>query len=245
MGWRSLILAGLIFFSIAWQRVEAVEISTVEFGGKTFTVCRVDVRKEHLDLFHRDAQGQPIKTFNRLLALLQPQKRNLVFAMNAGMFHPDFSAVGLFVAGGQQLVPLNTANGGGNFFLKPNGVFALTDRGARVLEASEYPKLRERVQLATQSGPLLVHNGRLHSAIRQDSESRLVRNGVGVPSPDTAIFVMSEVPVNFYEFATFFRDQLHCPDVLFLDGTLSSIYAPALKRNDFRMDLGPMIGVTE
>jgi len=56
---------------------------------------------------------------------------------------------------------------------------------------------------------------------------------------------MSEVPVNFYEFATFFRDQLHCPDVLFLDGTISSIYAPELKRNDFRMDLGPIIGVTE
>jgi len=142
-------------------------------------------------------------------------------------------------------VPLNTASGDGNFFLKPNGVFALTDQGARVVESSEYPKLREHVVLATQSGPLLVQRGRLHPAIREDSQSRLVRNGVGVPSPGIAIFVMSEVPVNFYEFATFFRDQLHCPDVLFLDGTLSSIYAPAIRRNDFRMDLGPIIGVTE
>jgi uncharacterized protein YigE (DUF2233 family) len=68
---------------------------------------------------------------------------------------------------------------------------------------------------------------------------------VGVPSPDIALFVISEAPVNFYEFATFFRDQLRCPDALFLDGTISSLYAPELKRSDFRMSLGPIIGVTE
>jgi uncharacterized protein YigE (DUF2233 family) len=56
---------------------------------------------------------------------------------------------------------------------------------------------------------------------------------------------MSEVPVTFHEFATLFRDRLHCSDALFLDGTISSWYAPALKRDDFRMDLGPIIGVTE
>jgi uncharacterized protein YigE (DUF2233 family) len=68
---------------------------------------------------------------------------------------------------------------------------------------------------------------------------------VGVPSPNVAVFAISEAPINFYEFATMFRDLLHCPDALFLDGTISSLYSPELKRNDFRMDLGPMIGVTE
>jgi uncharacterized protein YigE (DUF2233 family) len=231
--------------SIALHRAAAVEFSTVEFAGKTFTVCRVNVRKEHLDLFHRDEQGQPFKRFNNLGLWLQQRDRKLVFAMNAGMYHADFSAVGLFVSGGREFVPLNTASGDGNFFLKPNGVFALTENGARVVESSEYPKLQERVILATQSGPLLVRAGKLHPAIRAESESRLMRNGVGIPSPDIAMFVMSEVPVNFYEFATFFRDQLHCPDALFLDGTISSLYSTALKRNDFRMDLGPIIGVTE
>ena len=55
----------------------------------------------------------------------------------------------------------------------------------------------------------------------------------------------SEAPVNFHEFATMFRDVLRCPDALFLDGTISSLHAPKLNRSDFRMDLGPMIGVTE
>jgi uncharacterized protein YigE (DUF2233 family) len=165
--------------------------------------------------------------------------------MNAGMYHGDFSAVGLYVSGGQQLAPLNTTNGNGNFFLKPNGVFAVTKTGARVVESSEYPMLHERVILATQSGPLLVRGGKLHPAFNANSESRLFRNGVGVPSPAVALFVISEAPVNFYEFATLFRDKLRCPDALFLDGTISSLHAPELKRSDFRKDLGPIIAVTE
>jgi uncharacterized protein YigE (DUF2233 family) len=86
--------------------------------------------------------------------------------------------------------------------------------------------------------------GILH-AFKEGSENRLFRNGVGVPSPDVALFAISEAPVNFHEFATTFRDVLHWPEALFLDGTISSLYAPKLDRCDFRMDLGPIVGVTE
>jgi len=223
----------------------AVEMSVVESAGKRFTVCRVNVRKEQLELFHRDDAGVPFKRFERLATWLQPSGRKLVFAMNAGMYHGDFSAVGLSVSAGRELTPLNTAVGEGNFFLKPNGVFLVSDTGAHVVETSEYPRLGARARIATQSGPLLVHGGRIHQAFRPNSENKLFRNGVGVPSPDAAIFVISESPVNFHEFATLFRDKLGCANALFLDGTISSLYAPALKRNDFRMDLGPILGVTE
>jgi uncharacterized protein YigE (DUF2233 family) len=56
-------------------------------------------------------------------------------------------------------------------------------------------------------------------------------------------FVISESPVTFYEFASFFRDSLHCRDALYLDGTISSLYAPSLKREDRGSDMGPMLGV--
>jgi len=223
----------------------AVEFGTVEIAGKRVTVCRVDVRKERLQLFHRDENGQPFKRFPALADWLAGRERKLTFAMNGGMYHGDFSAVGLSVADGKPLTPLNTANGEGNFFLKPYGVFAVTEAGALVIATSEYPQLREAVLLATQSGPLLVRGGKLHAAFKPGSANRLLRNGVGVPSPDVALFAISEVPVNFHEFATMFRDVLHCPDALFLDGTVSSLYAPKLKRSDFRMDLGPILGVTE
>jgi len=242
---KVLLLTLWVLLLTLFSNASAVEISTVEIAGKRVTICRVNLRKDHIELFHRDETGQPFKRFDRLAAWLQTRGQKLVFAMNAGMYHGDFSAVGLFVSGGRQLVPLNTASGEGNFFLKPNGVFAVTESGVRVIESSEYAKLRERVILATQSGPLLVHGGKIHPVFKANSESRLFRNGVGIPSPDVAVFAISEAPLNFYEFATLFRDTLHCPDALFLDGTVSSLYSTELKRNDFRMDLGPMIAVTE
>ncbi len=223
----------------------AVEFSTVEIAGKRVTVCRVDVHKERLQLVHRDDAGQPFKRFDRLTAWLQPRGQTLVFAMNGGMYHGDFSAVGLSVSDGQQLTPLNVAKGKGNFFLKPNGVFLVSEAGARIVESSEYPRLHERAIIATQSGPLLVHDGKIHPAFKPTSKSRRIRNGVGVSSPEIAIFAISEAPVNFHEFARLFRDTLRCPNALFLDGVISSLHSPALKRSDSRMDLGPIIAVTE
>lgn len=237
----SLFAVALAFCSSA----SAVEFSTANAAGKKLTVCRVDLRKERLQLFLRDDAGQSIKRFDRLAAILQARGQKLIFAMNAGMYHADFSPVGLFISEGKQLAPLNTANDDGNFFLKPNGVFLITEHGARVVETSEYPQLRERVILATQSGPMLVHRGKLHPAFNANSESLLYRNGVCAPTPHEVIFVNSEDPINFHEFATFFRDKLGCTEALFLDGTINSLYSTELKRNDARMDLGPLIGVVE
>jgi uncharacterized protein YigE (DUF2233 family) len=223
----------------------AVEFSVAEIAGKKATVCRVDLSKEKLRLFLRDDTGRSLKTFGDIQSWLQPQNQRLVFAMNAGMYHGDFSPVGLFVSDGKELSPLNTGSAFGNFFLKPNGVFAITEKGAQVVETSEYPKLKSRVILASQSGPMLLRKGVIHPVFKPDSSSRLYRNGVGVPTPRVALFVITEAPVNLYEFALLFRDVLHCPDALYFDGTVSSLYAPTLQRNDRRMDLGPIVGVTE
>jgi uncharacterized protein YigE (DUF2233 family) len=240
--WHGLIIALVLAGTGA---ASAVDFSTVEFSGRRFTVCRVNVKKERLQLFQNDEAGRAFNRFTRLAPWLEAHGQKLIFAMNGGMYHGDFSSVGLTVLDGKQTVPLNTANAEGNFFLKPNGVFLLSEGGARVVETSEYPKIQERVTLATQSGPLLLRGGRINPAFNANSPNRLFSNGVGVPSPDQAIFVISEAPVTFYELATLFRDKLGCPDALFLDGTVSSLYAPMLKRNDFRMNLGPIIGVTE
>lgn len=220
---------------------DLASVSTIE--GRKVTVCRVDLHKEVLEIFLRDAVGAPLKSFDGIERYLEPQGKRLVFGMNAGMYHGNLSPVGLLVSHGVTLRPLNLEGGGGNFFLKPNGVFMISDRGARVIASDEYPELNEKVLLATQSGPLLLRAGRLHPAFHQDSKNRLYRNGVGVVSPQSVVFAISEEPVNFYEFATLFRDVLHCQDALFLDGTISSLHAPELKRSDKKMDLGPIIGI--
>jgi uncharacterized protein YigE (DUF2233 family) len=241
---RALLLT-IVLAATALSRAAALDFETVVYGGKRFTVCRVVISKDRLQIYHRDERGVPIRRLERLKTWLDARQQKLLFAMNGGMYHGNFAPVGLLVCDSWEMNPLNAMRGAGNFFLKPNGVFAVTEKGAQVVETSEYARLRERVILATQSGPMLVRHGVIHPAFRPESESRLIRNGVGVPSPGIAIFVISEDPVNFHQFASLFRDRLHCPDALFLDGTVSSLYSAKLNRCDFRMDLGPMIAVTE
>ena len=195
-------------------------------------------------MFHLDEKDRPLKYFSAVERLLEPTNERLVFAMNAGMYHKDYAAVGLLVIDGTQRQPLNLENADGNFFLKPNGVFLVSESGARVIESSRYGQLDEKVEIATQSGPLLVLDGALHPAFRQDSTSRYVRNGVGVLSAQEVVFAISEQPVTFHEFALLFRNGLGCKDALFLDATVSSLFAENLGRRDVRASLGPIVGVT-
>lgn len=210
--------------------------------SERFTAVRVDVRSARLELFLRDETGRPFKRFDDLASWIARRKQHLDFAMNAGMYKTDFSPVGLLVEDGREISPLNLGNGSGNFFLKPNGVFFISAAGPRIVETTEYPALARGVSLATQSGPLLVRNGVINTAFDAGSTSRLIRNGVGI-SNGYILFVISEQPVNFYEFAVLFRDELKCQDALYLDGVVSSLYSVSLKRNDARADLGPIIGV--
>jgi uncharacterized protein YigE (DUF2233 family) len=215
-------------------------------AGPVYTVVKVDLRTEKLELFLNDDAGVAFKRFERLDAWLKAHdNRQLSFAVNAGMYHADFSPVGLFVRDGREESPLNLSSGTGNFFLKPNGVFLVSDDGPRVVESSEYPALAKsgmRIRLATQSGPLLLRHGVLHPALIPNSDSRKIRNGVGI-SGHTAVFVISDTPVNFYDFALYFRDVLHCRDALYLDGTVSALHSTALRRSDFVRELGPILGV--
>jgi uncharacterized protein YigE (DUF2233 family) len=92
---------------------------------------------------------------------------------------------------------------------------------------------------------MLVHEGKITTSavMNADSTWRKIRNGVCAPSPASAVFVISEDPVTFYDFAGFFRDSLHCQDALYLDGTISSLYVPSFSREDRGSDMGPILGV--
>jgi uncharacterized protein YigE (DUF2233 family) len=139
----------------------------------------------------------------------------------------------------------NTASGRGNFHLKPNGVFYAAGESAGVLETTRYLAAKPRAEIATQSGPMLVIDGRIHPAFSEDSTSRKLRNGVGVRQGRVVLFAISDTPVTFIEFARLFKDALGCRDALFLDGSVSSLYAPSLGRSDGLAPLGPIIGAVE
>ena len=115
-----------------------VETRNEVFEGKKIAVTEVDLAKDQLQLFLNDDHGQPFKRFARLNAWLGEKKQELRWATNAGMYHREYSAVGLFVSEGKMLFPLNLAAGEGNFFLKPNGVFFITAKGAAIVSSVIY-----------------------------------------------------------------------------------------------------------
>ncbi len=226
---------------VACAQARAVDCATTKSGDISFTTCRVDLHAESLRIFYADADGKRYGGFSRLRDSLANAKRELLFAMNGGMYHPDYQPVGLLVIDGQELAPINRSTGDGNFFLQPNGVFLIDDTGARVVATDDYRD--EKPIMATQSGPMLLHRGLIPDMFSASSKSRHLRNGVCAPKPDQAVFVISEDEVTFRQFAEYFRDVLGCSEALYLDGTISSLYAPALKRADQRAELGPIVGV--
>jgi uncharacterized protein YigE (DUF2233 family) len=240
--WRRLVLCGfglgLTFFAQSALAEEVCRHRRVE--DKAYTVCTVDLRRYAVRLFWKGADGEALGSFDRLRSTSDGSK--LVFAMNAGMYHEDRSPVGLYVENGRELKKANTANGPGNFHLKPNGVFFVSGQTAGVFETSRYVQQRPKADYATQSGPMLVINGRLHPKISENGTSRKIRNGVGVRDKHTAVFAIADEPVTFGEFARLFRDELGCADALFLDGSVSSLYAPGLGRTDGLLPMGPLIG---
>ena len=219
--------------------------SSFSYEGDDYSVCRIDLRETRLELFNLDGQGEPLGSFEVLAESLSAERKELEFAMNAGMFDEALKPIGLYVEDGTESKKLNRRDGYGNFHVKPNGVFYIKGDRVGVAATEAYVKLNETPDFATQSGPMLVIDGKIHPKFSETGMSHKMRNGVGMLDAHTAIFVISENPVNFYDFAVLFRDGLKCANALFFDGTVSSLYSPELGRNDGFAPLGPMVGAVK
>jgi uncharacterized protein YigE (DUF2233 family) len=219
----------------------------ITYQGTTYDTYEVNLSQSQLRFFFQRPDGTPLGSLGHLRDWLQARGQRLVFATNAGMFTPARSPVGLYVEEGRELVGLNTREDSGNFFLKPNAVFFITATGAGILESHAYKKHPPaKVLYATQSGPALVLHGKLHPAFREGSKNLAERrSGVGLLSPDRAVFAIANQPVNLHTFASFFRDQLGCQDALYLDGVVSRMYLPELGRDEADGDFGAMMAITE
>ena len=174
----------------------------------------------------------------------QRGENGVAFAMNAGMYDDEGKPIGYFVEGAERLKTLNTADGEGNFHLKPNGVFYGTAGEWHVRTTEDFlANVTERPEFGTQSGPMLVIDGKLHPEITQDGPSRLIRNAVGVDAQGRAHFVISNAPISFGKLARFYRDRLKTPNALFLDGNVSQLWNPATDRLDTGAPIGPIVVV--
>ncbi len=219
----------------------------ITYEGNTYDTYEVTLPQPRLRFFLRRPDGTPLSSLGNLRDWLESRGQRLVFATNAGMFTPARTPVGLYVEEGRELVSLNTREDSGNFFLKPNAVFFITETQAGILESHVYKsRPPEKVLFATQSGPALILQGKLHPAFREGSRNRADRrSGVGLLAPDKVVFAIANQPVNLHEFARFFRDELGCQDALYLDGVVSRMYLPALGREELDGDFGAMMAISE
>ncbi len=193
------------------------------FEAVGYIVCEMNLRDYGIGLFHDGIDGKPFGSVEAFAKAMKAKGTPLVLAMNGGMYHQDLSPVGLYVEEGRMTTPLNLSDGSGNFFMKPNGVFALTRSGEALVMASDaYATAAPDALLATQSGPMLVVDGVIHPRFEPNGSSRNIRNGVGVNAKGNIVFAIAQSPVSFGSFARLFGDGLGCRNALYFDGVISA-----------------------
>lgn len=227
---RLVLVAGSVLPGACAHASHGVASHDVVFDNVHYRVVTIDLAKADLSLHWRDpATGEPFSSIHSLQLWGSRHGQRLLFAANAGIYDAGGKPLGLYVERGNTIKPLNTAHGdpaAGNFSLLPNGVFAIDSAGhASVQTTRTYAKTDASPRLATQSGPMLVVDGRINPEFAAGSDSVKWRSGVCAPEPRKVVFAVSTGPVNFHTFASLFKDKLGCRNALYLDGTLSQIYA--------------------
>ena len=195
-------------------------------GGARFRVCEFRPDSVELRLYWKDEKGEQIGDLARLRDVVRGEGREVVVAMNAGMYggDADSTPVGLYIERGRELVPLNLRDSTGNFYDKPNGVFHVSGGRAGISDSREFAGLGVRPELATQSGPLLVHRGSFpHTGYKPNGPRLAPRNAVGVRANGAVVFVLAESAVNMHELRVALRDHFGCTDALYLDGAISEL----------------------
>jgi len=209
-----------------------------------------------LQLFLRDGQGRNYGSLEAVSAAVAAAGHRVVFAMNAGMYEPDRSPTGLFVQDGHPVAALNVQGRAQdartpNFYLAPNGVFAVTAAGPLILSTSAFARTPpQQVRLATQSGPLLLAAGVLVApavAAGTDAPARRnKRNGICVNG--ARVLLVEADAMTLHQFALHLRDVLECRDALYMDGVISSVLDARTGRSDAVSPgnpLGPILAYVE
>ncbi|GAA3520883.1 phosphodiester glycosidase family protein [Aquimarina addita] len=203
----------------------------------------VDPTKFSLDIYWKDNNGVNYSNFQNLETALEKKGKKLVFAMNGGMYLRDQSPQGLFIEKGIIQAPIDSANNGyGNFYLQPNGIFYLTEnKEPGVCKTTDF-NYSENIQYATQSGPMLLIDGKMHPKFNKGSSNVHIRNGVGILPNGNILFAISKEKINFYDFASYFK-QHGCKNALYLDGFVSRAYIPSEDWIQLDGSFGTIIGV--
>lgn len=235
---KLILVSGFIIFSISAFKPDKKQ------ADDRFEHYIVNPQKSDIELYWKDDNNRLLNSIQNLKDYVEKKGKHLVFAMNAGMYMEDRTPLGLFVQKQKIRHRLNTSRGNTNFYMQPNGVFYITtDKKADVCATSDYIHSR-KINFATQSGPMLLIDGVINSSFKKGSANINIRNGVGILPDHQVIFVISRLPVNFYDLAEYFKN-MGCSNALFLDGSVSAMYLPEKKWVQMEGNFGVMFGIAE
>ena len=229
--------------------IATISVGFYQFGKPAneddrFVSYIVNPKKQNLEFFWKNKKGEHFKNAENLISWLKSKNKKLLFSTNGGMYKKDNSPQGLYVENTITKSEIDTSNGKGNFYLKPNGVFYLTtDKNPMICKTENFLS-NEKIKYATQSGPMLVIDGEIHTAFKKNSTNLNIRNGVGILPNNQIIFAISKKEINFYDFAEYFK-KLGCKNALYLDGFVSRTYLPEKNWKQIDGNFGVIIGVTE
>jgi uncharacterized protein YigE (DUF2233 family) len=229
--------------------IATISVGFYQFGkpsneDERFVSYIVNPKKQNLEFFWKNEKGEHFKNAKNLISWLKSKNKKLLFSTNGGMYKKDNSPQGLYVENTITKSDIDTSNGNGNFYLKPNGVFYLTtDKNPMICKTEDFLS-NEKIKYATQSGPMLVIDGEIHNAFKKNSTNLNIRNGIGILPNNQIIFAISKKEINFYDFAEYFK-KLGCKNALYLDGFVSRTYLPEKNWKQIDGDFGVIIGVTE
>jgi uncharacterized protein YigE (DUF2233 family) len=241
------ILSGLLYGYIPSKMLKTGQIEAAEFT--TWEASPMDIK------MYWKHNGHLVKTFTRLKSI----EPGLVFAMNGGMFDPNFAPVGLYVENGTKLKSITRShNPDYNYGIQPQGIFLIRDSvpadaivGAKggnkaVVKGSQAEAEvttidnynPNHVRYATESAPMLIIQAKINPNLPK-SMSSTIRNGVGILPDGKVLMAVSKDGVTFQEFASYFLHK-GCINALYLDGGISGAYTGP---NESNGEFGVIIGV--
>ncbi|MGK0390339.1 MAG: hypothetical protein ACI94Y_003091 [Maribacter sp.] len=219
---------------------------SINFTGHNFeTFVVTEPSLIDIKIYKRNDRDKKLASLLDLNKHIEKKGGEVLFSTNGGMYNSIRESQGYLVLNGEEIKKIDTSDpkDGTNFYLKPNGVFYIDDQGkAGVLETDVYKKQKIEPKYATQSGPMLVVDGKIHPILNPFGKSKKIRSGVGVDKEGEVFFAISNEPVNFHTFAYLFQKEFNCENALFLDGTVSKTYSKHGKK-ELGGDFGPMIAV--
>jgi uncharacterized protein YigE (DUF2233 family) len=223
------------------------------YNGTKVAAYVSDLQRETIR-FHLYNQSDVCYTqIQTLKSDLEGKSINPLMITNAGMFKRDLTPVGLFkTAAGETKFALDTVSKHieDNFHLYPNGVFYIDSLNMPHIQTTKdfyktYNFAYKSLKLATQSGPMLVINNKIHDKFTVKSINEKIRSGVGIVSKCKVVFAVTVDNESFYNFASMLRDVFGCENALFLDGAISKMYLKGYEQINYSGQFGPMISISE